>query len=79
MKGLTIGRVVHYVLPDKQHRPAMVVRVHDQESGLINVTVFTDWSNDGKFFDTRGIVHAQCVEHDPTGEKIRTWHWPEKE
>lgn len=79
MKGLAIGRMVHYVLPDKQHRAAIVVRVHDAEAGLVNLTVFTDWANDGRYFDTRGTVHVQCAEHDAAAEKIRTWHWPEKD
>lgn len=51
--GLTEARVVHYVLPDGQHRPALVVRVWRQDhlpgkppTGLVQVQVFLDGTND---------------------------------
>lgn len=60
LKGLTEGRIVHYVYDDKNvdcleplaHRPAMVVRVcphvwgYPPEEGRVNLQVFTDGSND---------------------------------
>jgi hypothetical protein len=48
MDGLTEGRIVHYVMPDGEHRPAIVVKVwdHDGPTGTANLQVFTDGTND---------------------------------
>lgn len=56
MDGLTEGRMVHYVLSNGQHRPAIVVKVwkvteqggvpRATENGLVNLTVFVDGRND---------------------------------
>ena len=77
-KPITVGRIVHYVLPDGPYagdvRPAIVVRVWNQDLGAVNLQVFTDQSNDG--FDT-GVVWATSVVHDQETKKPRTWHWPE--
>ncbi len=61
MKHLTEGRIVHFVMPNHEHRPAIVVkvwRVPDSEgpepimkapdNGLCNLTVFVDGLNDVK-------------------------------
>jgi hypothetical protein len=34
MEGLTEGRVVHFVMPDGTHRPAIIVQVWSRETGL---------------------------------------------
>jgi hypothetical protein len=48
MDGLVEGRIVHYVMPNGEHRPAIVTKVWDREnqSGCSNLNVFTDYSND---------------------------------
>ncbi len=52
MKGLTEGRIVHYVLPDGnsqgEHRPAIVTKVWSQsdDEATVNLSVFTDHAND---------------------------------
>lgn len=50
MDGLTEGRIVHYVMPNGEHRPAIVTKVWDRDpvgtSGCANLNVFTDYSND---------------------------------
>lgn len=51
MDGLTEGRMVHYVMPDGQHRPAAVVRVWDPAQvsyppGVVNLQVMLDGTND---------------------------------
>ena len=50
IEGLTVGRIVHYVLESGrskgQHRPAIVVRDWQQENGLVQLQVFTDGFND---------------------------------
>jgi hypothetical protein len=47
MEGLTEGRIVHYVMPDGKHVPAIVVKVWDTTGsmGTSNLQVFTDGSN----------------------------------
>lgn len=79
MEGLTEGRIVHFVLENGQHvgehRPAMVVKVWNKESGYINLLVFCDGTNDylnGK--DTRWVTSVEYSEEP----KPRTWHWIEK-
>lgn len=80
MKGLQIGRIVHFVLRNGEHRAAMIVKIVNLELGIVNLTVFTDWGNDGTIYDTRGMVHEQSVPFgdQPLTQVARTWHWPEK-
>jgi hypothetical protein len=52
MEGLTEGRAVHFVLPNGEHRPAVIVKVWRKgdgtppDNGMSNLSVFTDWTND---------------------------------
>lgn len=56
MEGLTEGRMVHFVMPDGTHRPAVVVQVWrvtkedgsnvPPTNGCSNLQVFTDGPND---------------------------------
>ena len=88
MEGLTEGRIVHFVMPDGAHRPAIVVRVwrlydgaEGDESktvlpsnGCCNLTVFTDWLNDGKSGPLQwetSVIYSEKQEN-------RTWHWIER-
>jgi len=52
LAGLTEGRIVHYVMPNGEHRPAIVVRVwrelQEASPGYSNLQVFTDFGNDVK-------------------------------
>lgn len=87
MDGLTEGRIVHYVLPNNDHRPAVVVRVWNKEEGYVNLQVFTDGSNDryaypdvvGSILDDidRGIMWVTSVYPDLEDKKPNTWHWIE--
>lgn len=80
MEGLTEGCIVHYVLPDGshagEHRPAIVVKVWNQNQGYVNLQVFVDGTND---YPTtyNGTVWATSIpfSEDP---QPRTWHWIEK-
>ena len=73
----SIGRVVHYVLPDGrypgEHRPAFIVKVWGPTS--VNLQVFVDGTND--YPDYNGSVWATSVPFDSSGEQPRSWHWPE--
>ena len=52
MVGLTEGRMVHFVLDETEHRPAIVVKVWRKadgtppDNGVCNLQVFTDGTND---------------------------------
>lgn len=76
----TIGRIVHYTLPDGRSagevRPAIVVRVWDESHKSIQLQVFTDDSNDG----LPSVNWRTSVTESETGEPERgRWHWPKRE
>lgn len=87
MEGLTEGRIVHYVLSNGQHRPAIVVRNWSDPAlpgsdGRVNLIVFADGTNDagvvsGNVSD-QGLFWATSAHYDPEGTKHHTWHWIEK-
>lgn len=89
MEGLIEGRIVHYVLDEKEHRPAIVVKVwrnYDgsvHEDGLCNLQVFTDGTNDRYHSDhlpagfESGIcwLTSRLYSEEPVPG---TWHWIER-
>lgn len=93
MKGLTEGRMVHFVTPSGTHRPAIIVRVWDVSGGCegyVNLQVITDGSNDlnewqiNNIHDTEkiasiraGLTWETSVCFDENGQIPRTWHWIE--
>lgn len=71
MKGLTTGRMVHFVTEDNVHLPAIVVKVWN-ESGVINLTAFIDhatYTGDNTFSQTSVPYSEEPAPH--------TWHWIE--
>jgi len=79
MKELTEGRIVHYVMPNGEHRPAIVVRVWDLEianDGYVNLVVFVDGTNDIKPFTT--TIWEPSVFFNDTDKPVGTWHWIER-
>lgn len=88
MKGLGIGRVVHFVMSNGCHRPAIVVEVWDKDKGIVNLQVFTDGTNDFIGLDIEHYSESYCKAIE-TGLIWRTsvlynpeyspgsWHWPE--
>ena len=66
------GRIVHFVMPNGVHRPAIVVHVWDRPVGTVNLTVFTDPNIDGE-----NLRHSVQVEHSARAE-AGTWHWMER-
>lgn len=89
MEGLTEGRIVHYVLPNGEHRPAIVVRVWRDQSGVCegyaNLQVFTDGGNDAPAFSSdwdkgaaaEGIMWKTSVCYDEN-KAPGTYHWIER-
>ena len=79
MDGLTEGRIVHFVMPSREHRPAIVVKVWDIPGscdGYINLVVFVDGLNDVKPMDTTQWETSICF--DDVDKSSGTWHWIEK-
>jgi hypothetical protein len=76
----TLGRLVHFVLTSGrnagQHRPAIVVRVHEakpKESSQLNLQVFTDGEND----ELPNVLHVERITRDEKAG-ANTWHEPEE-
>lgn len=68
MKGLVIGRIVHYVTTNsKETCAAIVTGVVDQDAGTVNVMVFSDLAG-----------NAVQARNKPFSENSEpgTWHWP---
>lgn len=76
--GLTPGRMVHFVLPNDEHRAAIVSRVWNDETGVINCHVFVDTSNDPVAFHYgQAVVLVSSVNYSE--ECLQgTWHWMER-
>jgi len=76
-EALAIGRIVHYVLDEGvsrgEHRPAIVIKIWDENGEVCNLQVFTDSAND----TLPGVMWERLVKHDETGTQEGTWHWPE--
>lgn len=86
MDGLIEGRVVHYVMPNGKHRPAMVSRVWESERGMVNLVVTLDGRNDIGDLKAAG-VHPDDIqgfqlwatsEYYSEQPEPHTWHWIEK-
>ncbi len=88
MEGFTIGRIVHFVMPNGLHRPAIIVEAWPDGTsceGYANLQVFTDGHNDitgvqeleSKVAIEDGIWWQASVCFDNQEKKPRTWHWPE--
>jgi hypothetical protein len=70
----SIGRIVHFVMPSGNHRPAIVVNVTAEGSSRPTLQIFTDSKND---HPRENIHQAHDVEYDEHGA-FGTWHWPER-
>jgi hypothetical protein len=86
---VSIGRIVHYVLADGQHRPAIIVAAFHARA---NLTVFIDQMNDynpgsmnmntnlmpsGSAFLAGGTLAVGSAHQDEETKAAGTWHWPE--
>lgn len=93
MEGLTEGRIVHFVLSNGEHRPAIVVNnwgseknfdgawAYPEEDGYVNLQVFIDGSNDNDVYPVsvppNHMVWETSIKYSAEPEP-RTWHWIEK-
>lgn len=87
MDGLTEGRMVHFVLPNGEHRAATVVRVFPPAplptEGPVraNLQVHVDGTNDAAYLWDKGAEGLTVWETSvpySEGREPRTWHWIER-
>lgn len=83
--GVTMGRIVRYVFRDGTERPAIIVRVADEENQIVNLQVFLDGQADTALLKADetpadGLAYRGNVAYsrpDPEGNgKPYSWHWP---
>ena len=87
MDGLTVGRLVHYVVAPGECRSALIVRVFTEstnpEMGIANLQVFVDGQNDERYLPLQGVKLSDgawwCTSaHYSEAHERFTWHWPER-
>lgn len=74
MKGLTKGRIVHYVEHSEDgghHRAAVVTHVWGDNHGTINLFVFPDGSHPLENNIPTSVIYDENHANN-------TWHWIEK-
>jgi hypothetical protein len=74
MDGLVEGRIVHFVMPNGEHTPAIVLKVwdHDGNTGTANLMVFTDGSN--ALPETKEQEELYKLYHGMNLDEIRHGH-----
>ena len=91
---VAVGQIVHYVIKEGEHRPAIIVAVWpnefpgnaDHPEG-VNLQVFIDGRNDWAYIDevSDKQIHAINMSVWITSaeysnlHQVGTWHWPEHE
>jgi hypothetical protein len=89
---ISIGRIVHYVLPNGKHRPAIIVETWGNETTTehiaVQLQVFIDGTNDligntGAYGEISqeeakaGVAWRTSVEY-ASESRACSWHWPER-
>lgn len=86
MDGLTEGRIVHFVMPDNRHRPAIIVNAHPTaDEGLVNLHIFVDGPQELRpGYDVEPVPVANGCDTWMASIAFSsefvpgTWHWIEK-
>lgn len=73
---VSIGRIVHYRLPEKpdEVRPAVIVRTWGNDH-CVQLNVFLDKANDAGVADFASSAQHESTRPDLAG-KGGTWFWP---
>lgn len=76
MKGLVIGRIVHYVTAGYGERAAIIVDIWNEEKAVVNLQVFGNTGNTGDLFGEKNLRWEFNV---PYNEELtaHSWHWIE--
>ena len=72
----TVGRIVHFVLDNGAHRPAVITSTN---GGTVNLQIFPDAMNDHLVAPVDRPYWENAVIQDETSKAQHTWHWPERE
>ena len=70
LEGVAVGRNVHYVSSGDEMSLAFITRVHNEDTGMVNLFVIRDGAVRDYHFET-------SVKHSDDGE-TGTWHFIEK-
>jgi|WetSurMetagenome_2_1015567.scaffolds.fasta_scaffold46191_4 hypothetical protein len=73
MQEVSVGRIVRYVLPNGEERPAIVTRV--VEGSTVGLHLFLD-SGDAPFEPIDDVTGQAGVVRYSAESKVNTWHWP---
>ncbi len=75
----SVARIVHYVLPNGAHRPAIItcVPLISECPDQVNLQVFLDGGNDDVPAN-QGTTWVRGARYDETGMVGNSWHWPER-
>ncbi len=81
----SVGRVVHYVMPNGRHRPATIVEVFENFKDMVNLQVLLDGPNDPSPFSgnpnsnyaTAASQWCGSVYRDEIDKLVGTYHFPE--
>jgi hypothetical protein len=69
LKGLTPGRIVHFVGDNKEHMAALIVEVDNPIEGICCLRIFERYpANDG----SKRVKYSAKFEEN-------TWHWVERD
>ena len=71
LEGVKVGIPVLYVSPGGYHSSATITRVHDAETGMVNLFVMRD--------DVVKDYHFETSVKYSEGKETGTWHFIEKE
>ena len=82
----SVGRIVHYIMPDGRHkgahRPAIIVQVWNGDAPptlehCVNLQVFTDGANDDVQNGAPVISRSSVQHRDAHLNEFGTYHFPE--
>jgi len=74
MQAISVGRIVRYVLPNGEERPAIVTRVIE-EGRAVGLHLFLD-ANDAPMQPIDPATGQAGVVRYSEEPAVNTWHWP---
>jgi hypothetical protein len=74
-----VGRIVHYVTPEGEHRPAIITGFSRKFIGAGIPPLGEVFPNLYVFFEPEDglLPFRKCVRHDEPATPA-SWHWPER-
>lgn len=75
MEGLTEGRNVHFVNEVGQHHAAIVAKILNRATGMVNLAVFDD---NGVAYNKTSVRYEEADPQAHVALPPNTWHWIER-